>query len=539
MRRMTDILGNPLFRADHTFRLEPIPRSNEVASGLAARIHDPAWLLTRQWQFGEFAGQDAGSPVVVSIAGRSERISAWRPLPEEGPVPGWRRYRVDDGPLDTRIEAEHPPSQPDLRTRVDGGTQLVAMLREAGKGVHVKALVAACRFAALPRDTPELLRLTAQRVPDPLLVVAGLQKGTLQVAAGSRPVLTRWSKWWVTTVGRPGPDTFNPHRFEHRFELSCGEDVLRAEEYLGDRLDWDVVDKVPGTAARPAAAFTFRKESLATPVRYGGLPADRFWEMEDAQVDLSAAEVSTLDTGRLLVIGFSEVYGNDWFLVPLEIPVGSLTQLTKVVVLDTFGDRWLVERAGRADSGWNLFSVTGKDDGLLIMPTAFSENGAALETVALARDELANTAWAIEQTVSGPARQLVDRREAWLRIRPEPPEPGALPAYAVQTVVPNYWLPLIPEATGPETIRFRLTRLLQPHLPDADAEPRGRLLPTGEWIHEEEVPREGAQLTRRPVLARWYDGSWHTWTRREKNAGSGESSSGLTFDLVRPSDPWP
>ena len=78
MRRMVDFLGQPLFRLDDAFRLEPLHRSNEVDSGLAARIHDPAWALTRQWQFGEFAGQDAGSPVVVELAGHSTLISHWR-----------------------------------------------------------------------------------------------------------------------------------------------------------------------------------------------------------------------------------------------------------------------------------------------------------------------------------------------------------------------------------------------------------------------------------------------------------------------------
>lgn len=36
------------------FRLEPLSRTNEVASGISARVHDPAWALARQWQFGEF-----------------------------------------------------------------------------------------------------------------------------------------------------------------------------------------------------------------------------------------------------------------------------------------------------------------------------------------------------------------------------------------------------------------------------------------------------------------------------------------------------
>jgi hypothetical protein len=46
-------------------RLEPRPRSPEVADTLAAKIRDPLWMLTRQWQFGEFQGEDAGSPAWV------------------------------------------------------------------------------------------------------------------------------------------------------------------------------------------------------------------------------------------------------------------------------------------------------------------------------------------------------------------------------------------------------------------------------------------------------------------------------------------
>jgi hypothetical protein len=39
------------------------------------------------------------------------------------------------------------------------------------------------------------------------------------------------------------------------------------------------------------------------------------------------------------------------------------------------------------------------------------------------------------------------------------------------------------------------------------------------------------------VFTRWYDGTWHAWTRLEKNAGAGEASSGLEFDVVRPPPP--
>ena len=42
-------------------RLEPQSISGDPTPGLEARVHDPLWMLTRQWQLGEFHGQDLGS----------------------------------------------------------------------------------------------------------------------------------------------------------------------------------------------------------------------------------------------------------------------------------------------------------------------------------------------------------------------------------------------------------------------------------------------------------------------------------------------
>ena len=48
-------------------RLEPRCRSNDFARGLQARTADPLWMLARQWQTGEFQGEDAGSPLEVRL----------------------------------------------------------------------------------------------------------------------------------------------------------------------------------------------------------------------------------------------------------------------------------------------------------------------------------------------------------------------------------------------------------------------------------------------------------------------------------------
>src|SRR3989442_878306 len=59
-------------------RLEPQSITGDPTPGLEARIHDPLWLLSRQWQFAEFQGDDAGTPFGVTARTTSIRVTAWR-----------------------------------------------------------------------------------------------------------------------------------------------------------------------------------------------------------------------------------------------------------------------------------------------------------------------------------------------------------------------------------------------------------------------------------------------------------------------------
>lgn len=525
------------------FRLEPGHRSGGVQGGLAARVHDPLWLLTRQWQFGEFTAQDAGSPAVVRMSGASAPIDAWRP----GVASDWVPYDLGQGPLDAQVEDE--PVHIDVRLRAEGGAALLRVLDDAGLLAAATPLLHAHRLHVDPAGTgaSSLLTLVDGLLPDAEAVATALDTGALNVPLGDpvHAALLGWRSWWAGQLLERGEDCFDPHRFEHRMELSTAGTVLRAEEYLGDGLDWYSWDVHPDAEVAAAAAGDrqpFREEGLPTLVRYGGLPSDRFWEMEDARIDLGATDLSRLDTGRLLLVSFATVYGNDWFLVPLPVPLGSLTVLEPLLVRDVFGRYHQIRRAGRDDPSWSMFTLHGPDpdssatSGLLVLPTERGQVGPAVETVVLARDELANLAWAIQHGYTDSHGEWVDRLDTWARRAPRSVPLGDLPRYGVQTVVPDYWFPLVPEALAAGVIRFRLARLTGPGL---DARPEGRLIAPGLWVHEEEIPREGVRLTRRPVLARWIDGSWHSWVRREKAPGAGESSSGLAFDTIRPSEPWP
>ena len=126
---------------------------------------------------------------------------------------------------------------------------------------------------------------------------------------------------------------------------------------------------------------------------------------------------------------------------------------------------------------------------------------------------------------------------------PQDEAPATPVRYRFGSSVPEYWVPLIPtqtlQAGGQPSNRLR--RGVLPAEPvDTSGEgivtpgPRGRVLqPDRELLlYDEEVPREGARVTRAFQYARWTDGSTFLWIGRRKRTGRGEGSSGLRFDFV-------
>src|SRR5437763_11554305 len=81
-------------------RLEGRPRTVDFERALRAEVRDALWFLTRQWQFGEFAGEDAGSPVEARTALRAVPLQYYQ-------VRGGVAVPYDNQvPLETRVERE-------------------------------------------------------------------------------------------------------------------------------------------------------------------------------------------------------------------------------------------------------------------------------------------------------------------------------------------------------------------------------------------------------------------------------------------------
>jgi hypothetical protein len=545
-------------------RLEARHRASDLRAGLSARVADPLWMLGRQWQWGELLGEDAGSPTAVDVAAETALVDN-----VATPSGGTRAYDPGLQPLDALMaERQREASGWTARLRVDTGRAFTRALREAGLARHVAAFVGAYRLApadeALRQADPagaRLLDVTACRVPDGEALYAAW-KGPLRrgvalpaappVAAADETALRTAGRAWLAfcdaTAVDTGQPTWQAERLAHVLALSAGTTTLQADDWRGTPLDWHAFD-----LAGPSASAGFKPlpppAPLPTGIRFRGMPNSRWWEFEDAGLDNGAIDAGPSDVARLAFVEFALVYANDYFAVPLKLPVGSLTRIRTLEVKDTFGLRLRIPAAGRTGgpgaAEWSMYrftqrapdgSAAGRGDLLFLPPVAVQPiAGSPIEDVLMLRDEMANIAWAIERRFPGQAGRGVEAQEAATRQLDAPPVPAQdTPLrYRLGTSVPPYWFPLLP-LNSARGLYLKLEIMADSADPPS---PRGRILEIGSPpILDAEVTREGCRLHREHVMARWSDGSTLSWIRRVRGVGRGEGSSGLRFDMAAPLD---
>ena len=571
-KTLVNVRGTPSWT-----RLEPQSVTGDPRPGLEARVHDPLWLLCRQWQFGELEGDDAGSPLGVELSARSAPLTHWQAgawdTPQPKPVLELDERRL----LEPVVEGK--PARAGLRERAQAGGAFIAGLEDAGFGQLRGALLQHAGVQEMPaadpfdRSWPGLMTalagraVDAQRLAQALDAAAGQPDGLpgwlAPAAAQARhkvgQLATSWRQWYRDEIApppEPESDAWVGERLEYRFSAAgrtaAGEVVLRAPEFVGGEVDWysldlDIAPAAPfGTPGQTPTSVT--KTVSATPLRFAGMPSDRLWEFEDAAVNLGALQAEPHDLARLLLVEYAMSYGNDWLVVPVDVPFGSLTTIDWITYTNTFGERFVVRdpRTLRANDPWRMFTVTTSDgahelDALVMPPAVVSyEEGPAVEDVLLLRDENANLAWAVERTVQAPSGDTRSRIDE--HTQPPPPAPEQVATaeldYLLQTGVPAHWIPYLPRTSGYASIELAQGRMLSVD-GSPPAGPKGLLLaePGSAVLVDAEVPREGVRVRRVHVLARRVDGGYERWIARRVGVGKAEGASGLAFDVARPRRP--
>ena len=256
-------------------RLEGRPRTRTFDRSLRAEVRDPLWLLTRQWQLGEFQADDAGSPVMsqmllertelTELGAREAPVTAFdAPLPLEtrverrplalrlGGIPlaldlrlalgrrweKWLAAAVASGDLSAdytaNFRAAFPFPAPDPDAEADAGLAAHPSVWQSFAAVAGgRALDGGALFE----------QLTATPPGAPYDGVAGIA-GTDEAFLGALGVgLVDWFRDLVVPAAEPEVDAWDPQRLEYRFRAAApnADGSARryaAREYHGGRLDW-------------------------------------------------------------------------------------------------------------------------------------------------------------------------------------------------------------------------------------------------------------------------------------------------------------
>jgi hypothetical protein len=435
-------------------RLEGRPRTHDFDRALKAEVRDALWMLSRQWQTGEFRGEDAGSPVMARmcidtavIDGFQADGGAVEPLDLQQPL----EARVERRALPLRVGAQYLSL--DLRVAV-GRRWLKRLKREFDAGgltadyrpayVNEYAVpvpdstdLADALVCAHP-DVWQEASMAAERAMDGIALLEYVAEAGHNAFdnVGADPaddarlaqMADDLQRWFSELILQPTDDTADawiPSRLEYQFgceaTLAEGNSAMRAEEYYHGTLDWYALERMPSEArlgGEPAAephVVRDVKTFIPSSIVFEGMPNTRWWSFEDRRTNFGDVRPDTTDLGKLLLIEFALVYANDWFVFPYTLDVGTVTEVKGIALTDTFGERVWIEPIREQPVAewqrWSIFTLGAATAErrppharLVLLPTVPKvQESNPLEQVAFIRDEMANMVWGIERRIVLPS----------------------------------------------------------------------------------------------------------------------------------------
>lgn len=544
-------LTQRLFPAITTWnRLESRPRSQNFDRALRAEVRDALWMLTKQWQMGEFRGSDAGSPVFAKLLLSTTRLT---------------KYRAADGapqlfdssiPLEAKVERRPVPLHRQLQSlaldlRLVMARQWFALIADVAdyRTAFTTAYPIAKPDPTQSKDVEvcshpevwETYQALAGRAMDGGALLEYLladpvhhaYDGVVGIAVGDQGALDNRAQRFIAWAGRfltvptsSADDAWVPDHLDYQFAASAPlpdgtEKVYVANDYSSGQLDWYSLDldasikmlgSIPGSEATGLPAdkpFT----TIPIPVSFSGMPNTRWWTFEDHATNFGDIDASTTDLAKLLFIEFALVYSNDWFVIPCTLPSGSLAQVRGLAVTNVFGERLWIQAADQgldeAWGRWSMFTInvlnapagsSSADTTLLMLPTlASAQYGPLQEEVFLVRDEVANMAWGVEKTVplasgisrpgSEVAKQTFNYLQSLIPGSGTPPALAAAVRYQAMNSVPENWIPFIPVHVPNNNRQIQLQRAAMPRILVGDSNPAQKVQPLTSLL------RQGLDLT--------------------------------------------
>ncbi len=521
-------------------RLEGRPRTSDFSRALKAEIRDPLWMLSKQWQMGEFQGEDAGSVVIAKVQVKTHKMTKY------GTGENTAKPFNNEIPLEVQVENQEIPFQLGsqkitLDLRLLMGRHWLKLLK--ARSLTLKSEYLQNYGFILPPNNQEnahiyahievwqLISAASSKCMDGYKLYTDIKNSldlisSIDVADQLKLTEARnkFVVWFETVFFQPneGPNpTWKAPYLEHQFECSAvkgdEEKVFVADEYYHGHLDWYNLDIHNKKAALPSIDPVETSQEkvhtlsfIPSPIAFPGMPHSRWWALEDWKTSFVGISPDTTDINQLILLDFALNYSNDWFILPFTLPIGGIANVAGVMVTNVFGEHIWVESADRGQDDdwkerWSMFKMNVRgnmdvpvDSSLFLMPAAPKIlEGKPLEEVYMMRDEIANMVWGIESKIPLATGKSKSGKEAGLELSKKYQDFIQLNSsaanidndskikYQIVNTVPEQWIPFIPVHKEGDFREIQLQRASMPRIIKGDTsqpkkiEPRTSILREG------------------------------------------------------------
>jgi hypothetical protein len=516
-------------------RLEARPKAHDFNKALKAEVRDALWMITKQWQMGEFNGDDAGSPVFAKVHITSSHVDTYNAAKK-----GIQNFEPTI-PLEVKAEQKKIPFVRDdkeitIDIRLQMGKYWLKLLKEKSlnfSAAYIKkydfkipAKSRATDYIYAHKDVWQKYAAISGRSMDGYKLYEHINgtsnkasDGILKTDAGIAITNTEKDKlaelgdelkrWFTSQYYQPTEEKNNAwlsEQLEYQFDCTAtAENVekrLEAKEYYHGHLDWYAFDiKQNGSNAAGQTKAKFTSTFIPTHVQFDGMPDTRWWKFEDGKTSFGDVKPNTTDLAKLLLIEFGLVFANDWFIIPYTLPIGALANVEGLTVKNNFGETiWITASEDEKVKGlpWSMFKLKGEQQNntLFLAPAAVKvQEGNSLEEVVLIRDEMSNMVWGVETIVPMPFGEGNKGSEKALQVRQYhegfvQKDPAAQLQYAAKisylamTDVPEYWIPFVPVHKENSNREIQLQRASMLRIIESDKEEPLKIKPQTSILRE-------------------------------------------------------
>ena len=314
-------------------RLEPQCTDADMGTSSSARVFDPLWMLTRQWQMGEFQAEDAGTPIQARVRATSAMLTP--PLLGRAAEADRRRRRRRCGaglrpgatPLEVLVERRrdargrregraHADVRGRVRTALPADARAAGAVEELSSGVRHEVRTSTARAGLRRRSVddatvavhavdgrPRARRTAAgalaahDAAPRSWCSILSLNIAVADRAEGAtgRDGVARVVRLDVQRAARVRPMRRGIRRGSNtrlsvgaRLSANARDEMTFSATEIDGPIDWSSFDVNTQasltTAADQSVHVARRSHRFPRPVSFPGAPAPRFWEMEDARL---------------------------------------------------------------------------------------------------------------------------------------------------------------------------------------------------------------------------------------------------------------